>query len=299
MRLRITRAGPLATVQDEGRPGMLRHGIAASGPMDRSAFRQCGAAIGAASTAGLEFTRAGLAVVLEGGPTRMGVAGGAFSLRRNGLDCSWPCALDLQPGDAVDITPGPAGNYGYLRFSAEIDVPVVMGSRSTSSIAGLGGFAGRALRAGDMVPLVPMPGGPSQPIAASERDTGAIRILWGVHADLFAPKTRERFLASGFEISGRLDRMGVRLVDSNGVFSEMRALSLVSEAVFAGDIQILGDGTPVVLMRDHQPTGGYPRIATVITADFDRFAQLLPGTEIRFAPVSLESAQRLLASALL
>jgi allophanate hydrolase subunit 2 len=91
-----------------------------------------------------------------------------------------------------------------------------------------------------------------------------------------------------------MDRMGVRLIDRSGVFRDAAALSLVSDAIVPGDIQILGDGTPIVLMRDHQPTGGYPRIATVIDADLDRFAQLRPGAEVRFLPVTVTHAQELM-----
>ena len=87
--------------------------------------------------------------------------------------------------------------------------------------------------------------------------------------------------------------MGVRLEDRAGVFAGAPILSLVSDAVVAGDVQILGDGTPIVLMRDHQPTGGYPRMATVITADLDRFAQMRPGTALAFEPVSLQKARDL------
>ena len=85
--------------------------------------------------------------------------------------------------------------------------------------------------------------------------------------------------------------MGVRLIDDAGLFHMQRKLNLVSDAIVTGDIQILGDGTPFVLMRDHQPTGGYPRVATVVSADLDRFAQLRPGTEIRFQPVTLEHSR--------
>ena len=91
-------------------------------------------------------------------------------------------------------------------------------------------------------------------------------------------------------MSSNLDRMGVRLLDPARVFRAQRRLTLVSDAIVPGDIQILGDGTPTVLMRDHQPTGGYARIATIVTADLDRFAQLRPGSEVRFRPVTLEHA---------
>lgn len=90
--------------------------------------------------------------------------------------------------------------------------------------------------------------------------------------------------------------MGVRLNDSCCVFAATNILSLASDAIVPGDVQVLGDGTPIVLMRDHQPTGGYPRIATIITADLDRFAQFRPGTAIAFTPVTVEHAQDLLRS---
>ena len=91
--------------------------------------------------------------------------------------------------------------------------------------------------------------------------------------------------------------MGARLDDAGGVFAAPRRLSLVSDAIVAGDIQILGDGSPIVLLRDHQPTGGYPRIATVISADLDRFVQLRPGTDVRFEPVTVEKAQAAMKAA--
>jgi allophanate hydrolase subunit 2 len=126
---------------------------------------------------------------------------------------------------------------------------------------------------------------------------GPIRVVWGLHADLFDPAVRGRFAEEAFTVSNRLDRMGARLTDRGGVFLSTPPLSLVSDAIVPGDIQILGDDTPIVLLRDHQPTGGYPRIATVITADLDRFAQLRPGTEVRFEPASLPRAQALMKGA--
>ncbi|MDB5588046.1 MAG: biotin-dependent carboxyltransferase family protein, partial [Devosia sp.] len=123
---------------------------------------------------------------------------------------------------------------------------------------------------------------------------GPIRILWGLHADLFDASIRGAFAGTPFTISSSLDRMGVRLADVAGIFRAQRRLTLVSDAIVPGDIQILGDGTPIVLMRDHQPTGGYPRIATIITADLDRFAQLRPGSAVAFTSVSVNHAQNVL-----
>ncbi|OEO28623.1 hypothetical protein VW23_004075 [Devosia insulae DS-56] len=291
--IRITRAGPLATLQDAGRPGLLRHGISASGPMDRTAFERAGVWLGAAGATGIEFTTAGLGFVAEGSVS-IAVDGGSFELSIDGEAKSWPSRALLSAGSIVDIRPGPAGNYGYLRFDREIDVPLVMGSRATSSIAGIGGLDGRALRAGDVLPLgATLPRGRGQhPTPATVAD-GPIRVIRGIHADRFSNAIRQRFVTDAFAVSPQLDRMGVRLADPGQVFAEAKILSLVSDAVVPGDIQILGDGTPIVLMRDHQPTGGYPRIATVVTADLDRFSQLRPGTQVRFAPVTVAHAEGL------
>jgi biotin-dependent carboxylase-like uncharacterized protein len=276
---------------------MLRHGISASGPMDRAAFERAGAWMGGGSRGGIEFTTAGLAFEVEGGSVGAGFDGGAFKLRINGERTLWPARVMLQEGDAVEITPGTWGNYGYVRFNRELDLPTVMGSLATNSVAGLGGFGGRGLKPGDRIGLgAPVArGGAGGHPRAMPPGEGPIRVTWGLHADLFTPQVRQRFAETGFAVSPRIDRMGARLDDRAGVFAGTPPLSLVSDAIVAGDIQILGDGTPIVLLRDHQPTGGYPRIATVISADFDRFAQLRPGSTVQFAPVSLEHAHAILA----
>jgi len=291
--LHILRAGPLATVQDLGRFGHLRHGIGASGPMDRGAFLRAGAELGRGGTAGLEFSQAGLAFRLEGADLPVAVAGGRFSFAINGAPAAWNAAHRLAAGDRVDIAPGPAGNYGYLRLGSEIAVPLLLGSRATNSTVGFGGFGGRPLQAGDVLPLDPAGAVPLPPAPAPPASDGPIRFLWGPHAELFAPELRHHFLRAAFAISRQLDRMGVRLADGEGVFAGGTPLSLVSDAVVAGDIQILGDGTPIVLMRDHQPTGGYPRIGTLLSSELERFAQLRPTSSVRFVPVSPAHARAL------
>jgi 5-oxoprolinase (ATP-hydrolysing) subunit C len=291
--LLITRAGPLATIQDAGRFGMLAHGISASGPMDRSAYELAGQGLTAAPAGAIEITTAGLDFRVEAGTCRIGFAGGTFTARHNGNPLAWPSHREFTAGDEVSVSPGPIGNYGYLRFDAAIDVPLVMGSIATNSRAGIGGLEGRALRAGDRLRLVDGAAAGSRPPNSGAE--GPIRVIWGLHADLLAA-ARERFVMTPFRISARLDRMGVRLEDPAGAFADSTILSLVSDAVVPGDIQVLGDGTPIVLMRDHQPTGGYPRIATIIAADLDRFAQMRPGSAVAFAPVGVDHAHLLLRS---
>lgn len=292
--LRIERAGPLTTIQDGGRHGMLVYGISASGPMDGAAFRRAGLLAGGQG-AGIEMTRAGLDFIVVQGGVSAGWCGGSFRVRVNGRDLDWPGSAQLQMGDRVSITPGISGNYGYVRFGGALDLEPVLGSVSTNMRARLGGFGGRGLDAGDELVFRgsgDLPGGAyPQP-----GEAGPIRFIWGLHADRFSDATRSRFVTETFRVTTAMDRMGVRLADERGVFGGESILSLVSDPVLPGDIQILGDGTPIVLMRDHQPTGGYPRIGTVITVDLDRFAQMRPGTEVAFAPISVEHAHRLLRS---
>ena len=289
--IRILRAGPLCTLQDAGRFGMLEHGVTASGPMDRGAFRASGALLDVAGSTAIEFTPAGLSLEATQ-PVRVGFAGGQFKASVNGKVKAWPGKVRLKAGDRLDITPGPAGNYGYLRFERDIDLAPVMGSRSTNLTVGLGGFGGRALKAGDELRL----GELGTPVTEQRTVTtdGPIRVTWGLHADLFPAAIREAFVTTPFGISPKLDRMGARLDDRGRVFAGTKSLTLVSDAIVAGDIQILGDGTPIVLLRDHQPTGGYPRIATVTSADLDRFVQLRPGTAVTFQPITVAKAQGLL-----
>ncbi|WP_116653493.1 biotin-dependent carboxyltransferase family protein [Pelagibacterium sediminicola] len=300
--LTILRAGPLVTVQDLGRPGQLIHGISASGALDRSAYRLAGALAGKAAGAALEFTSAGLGLRYSGTDCTAGFAGGQFGLTLNGEPRQWPLALNLTDGDVIDITTGPWGNYGYIRFEKQIDCAPVMGSRSTNAVVGLGGYEGRALRAGDELALVPLDGS-SVPetihtVSGQHQLSDPIRVTWSVHADLFPETARSSFISTQFQITARMDRMGVRLKDAAGVFTDANILSLVSDSIVPGDIQILGDGTPIVLLRDHQPTGGYPRIATVISADLDRFAQIRSGRMVRFQPVTVEAAQAALKGTL-
>lgn len=291
----IERAGPLATIQDAGRFGFLAHGISASGPMDRSAFRRSGLLAGSGRGAGIEFSMLGLDLVVAEGEVVMGWDGGVFDVSLNGQRQSWPGSARLGAGDRLSISAGIGGNYGYLRFGGEIDIPMVMGSRATSMRARIGGLEGRPLRAGDRLSVV---GRGEEPAAVMGRQKGEgpIRFVWGLHAEVFDAGLRDKFVTSAFRISSMMDRMGVRLRDEAKVFEEARILSLVSDPVVVGDIQILGDGTPIVLGRDHQPTGGYPRIGTIISADLDRFFQLRPNAELVFAPVALDHAQALLRS---
>ncbi|MBK1793325.1 biotin-dependent carboxyltransferase [Devosia sp. WQ 349] len=290
--IQLLRCGPLTTIQDAGRFNGLRHGVSASGPMDAGAFARAGNLAGTSGTAGIEFTTGGIALRLLEGSVSIGWSGGDFRAAVDGVPVPWSSAADLQPGSVLEIAAGAWGNFGYLRFSGEIDVPALMGSRATSMRARIGGLDGRVLQSVDELTIIG-PGVERQSVDAVDQDLSPVRFIWGVHAEQFTKDVPQRFVSSSFFVTAAMDRMGFRLKDAGNVFEGKSSLSLVSEPVLPGDVQILGDGTPIVLMRDHQPTGGYPRIATVIRADLDRLAQMRPGTELAFTPVTVEHAQAL------
>lgn len=298
-KLVLQRVSPHSTIQDAGRPEGLRYGVSASGPMDRPSFYQTLQLLGKAAPSGLEFTMLGLAFTYHGDPIQMACAGGEFVCTINGQLQNWPLKTPLRDGDEVDIKTGASGMYGYVRFEHDIDVPTVLDSKSTNLAAQIGGLAGKPLMIGDIIELV---AGEKQTatehegaVALIEADTDiTLRVLPGLHADLLGTKNWQSLFEDVFTISASTDRMGVRLNDPLHRFAHIEKLGLISDAVVPGDIQILGDGTPVILMRDHQPTGGYPRIATLIDKDLDRAAQLRPNSRIKFQSISLEKAHQLL-----
>jgi len=298
--IKIERISPNSTIQDAGRPEGLLYGLSASGPMDRTAFHKTATALnGQGSQSVIEFSMLGIDFTYSGPPMECAIDGGTFLIKQNELEKEWPALLALTDGDKVSITTAKAGNYGYIRFAQSLDIPLVMGSKSTNLAAGVGGFEGRALRAGDEIRFgdgVVLRANNVAKVPRGAVEGNLVRVLPGLHADLLGPSIWTSLFKAPFKISNSIDRMGFRLIDSLSRFDISQYKNIVSDAVVPGDIQILGDGTPVVLMRDHQPIGGYPRIATIIDADLDFVTQLRPNQEISFVSVTLEKAHKAMAN---
>jgi len=295
--IKITRVSPNSTIQDAGRKQGLLFGLSASGPMDRTAFLNTATALEqTGSQSVIEFSMLGIEFVYSGPPTQFAADGGEFQLSQNDVDKTWPAIVRVLDGDKISITTGLAGNYGYIGFAQSLDIPVVMGSKSTNLAAGVGGFCGRALAAGDEIAFgdaVVLRANPMPTQTKSRTVTDSIvRVLPGLHADMLGPKTWASLFDAPFKISNSIDRMGFRLTDPLARFDISQHKNIVSDAVVPGDIQLLGDGTPVILMRDHQPIGGYPRIATIIDADLDFVAQLRPNREINFVSTTLQKTHK-------
>jgi biotin-dependent carboxylase-like uncharacterized protein len=302
-RLRILSAGPGVTLQDGGRQNYLRFGVTPAGPMDAAAHATANRAAGAApQAAAIEISLGGLAVTVEGAPVTVALAGGGFAVSLDGRPLPSAVVLPLVPEARLAVRPGPWGAWCYLAVAGSIDVPPVLGSVATHTRSGLGGIGGRGLAAGDLLPIAAArAGAPPAMIEAPWLAPGddVIRVVLGPQDDYFSRDQIDAFLAGPWTVSARSDRMAYLLEGPR--LAHAKGFNIVSDGIALGAIQVPGEGRPVVLMADRQPTGGYPKIATVIGADLGRLAQLRPGARFRFAAVSIEAAvaaRRALAAAL-
>ena len=291
--LLVLSAGPGVTVQDAGRHGFLRYGVTVAGPMDPAAFALANRAAGnPAGAAAIEISLGGLELTADGAPVDVALAGGAFDIRLDGRALPEAVALKLMPGMRLTVKSGPAGAWCYLAAAGGIAVAPVLGSRATHTRSAMGGLEGRGLGAGDRLPVAPAPARPAGPFRIDAGwlapDSGPIRVLPGPQDDYFAPDQIATFLATGWRVSPRSDRMAYAL--DGPPLTHARGHDIVSDGVAFGAIQVPGSGLPFVLMADRQPTGGYPKIATVIGADLGRLAQRRPGEIVRLAAVSLVDA---------
>ena len=289
----VLAAGPGVTLQDGGRRGFSRWGVTGCGAMDPLAFRLANRALGnAAEAAAIEVAASGIEVTAEGCALDVAIVGGDFDIRLDGRRLAKAVALRLEPGARLAIRAGGRGAWCYLAVAGAIDLPPVLGSYATHTRSGLGGLDGRGLRPGDRLPVV----GTRRVIETAaaidggglDADGGPIRLVLGPQADHFAEDQIAAFLTRDWRLSPRSDRMAYALDGTPLVHA--RGHDIVSDAVAHGAIQVPGSGLPFVLMADRQPTGGYPKIATVIGADLGRMAQIRPGETVRFRAVSLDEA---------
>jgi 5-oxoprolinase (ATP-hydrolysing) subunit C len=288
--LRIVHAGPGVSLQDAGRWGYLRFGVTAAGPMDVLAHEAANLAAGAAeNAAALEISVGGCDLVAEDRPVGLAVVSGAFRVARDGASLPPDCVLTLAPGQKLSIRAGEKCAWAYLAVSGRIDRAPELGSLSMHPRSGVGG---NGLRAGDMLNIVDGRAGPGaprrlSPLRAASDDT-PIRIVPGPQDDYFDAENFARFLEGPWRVSPRSDRMAYALEGPR--IGHCKGFNIVSDGIAFGAIQIPGDGQPFVQMADRAPTGGYPKIGTVIAADLGRLAQMRPGVALRFAAVGVQEA---------
>ncbi len=287
-RLHIVQAGPAMSVQDRGRPGYRAQGLTVAGAMDEIALAEGAALLGQpAVLAAIEMAGSG-GVFTADQDTRIALTGAVMAASINGNAVVWNASHLLPAGATLSIGGARNGSYGYLHLGGGVDIAPVMGSRASHLRAGVG----QLLATGDTLPIGADTGTQVALTLTPENrfDGGVVRYVASMQTDDFDAATRARFAETTFKRDPRANRMGVRMGFDDAGFATGDALSIVSEVVVPGDIQIAGDGAPFVLMFECQTTGGYPRIGTVIPCDLPRIAQLQAGTPLRFEFVDLDMA---------
>ncbi|MHB8884611.1 MAG: 5-oxoprolinase subunit B/C family protein [Methylovirgula sp.] len=292
--LRILRAGPGVTIQDGGRHFYRRYGISPAGPMDWRAFHTANLALGNdPDAAAIEIGLGGLEICCTKAAVALAFCGGGFAWTRDGQAVGSAMRLMLQPGRRLVARPGESGAFAYLAVAGGLDTPEVLGSRATHTRAHLGGIDGRMLQEGDALSLLAGALLPQEEaeIAAAwlAADASPLRVVLGPQQDYFTDEALALFFSAAFRLTHSADRMAYRLEGPQ--IAHARGFNIVSDGIAEGAIQIAGDGQLLVLMADHQPTGGYPKLGHVIRADIGRLAQLRPGATCRFAPVDVATAR--------
>jgi allophanate hydrolase len=294
--LRVKSPGLHTTVQDLGRDGFADVGVPPSGALDAVALRLANALVGnAPEAAALEVLVSGPTLEVIADSAHVAFVGGTAGMsvedahhRSIGAGRS----VHLKCGDVLKIGMIAGSSCGYLAIEGGIGVPHVLGSASTYTRGTLGGFEGRALSAGDVLYGAETHGAGEELELASPLDAdfdAPIRVVLGPQDDHFTQGAIEAFLAGTYTVSTQADRMGFRL--DGPLLAHTRGYNIVSDGIVSGSIQVPGSGQPIVLMRDYQTIGGYPKIATVISPDISRLGRRSPGAKVRFASVRRNEAE--------
>ena len=293
MILKVITPGPLSTVQDGGRFGYMSTGFGSGGAMDLRAMRIANILVGNNENDGvIEMTMLGLSAEFTC-PSVIALTGADMQPKLNGEEIPMYETVEVQAGDKLTMGAAKQGMRGYLAVAGGFDIDPVMGSQSTNLKVKLGGFQGRKLAAGDQIPLRREADlsqcGHNK--CAPENDypqVAVVRVMFGPQEDYFTQKGIDTFLSARYNVSGQSDRMGVRLEGEK--IENKNGVDIISDGIAYGSVQIPASGTPIIMMADRQTTGGYAKIATVITADLHKIAQAKPGSFIRFRAVTEKEA---------
>ncbi len=316
MTVKVLHPGLLTSIQDLGRYGYQKYGVIVSGGMDSYSLRLANLLVGNEENEGvLEISLAGPSLKLRKA-TLFAITGGDLSPTINGEPVPLGRPVYLKQEGILQFGACKSGCRCYLAIAGGFAVPRIMGSKSTYLRAGIGGYQGRALQAGDELALdlpgrragklieylvkqpaakessffttswyagrehIPLPGG-----------AVSIRIIAGSQFAQFSELSRQRFLQEEYQITPQADRMGYRL--SGPALQLTEPLEMISEAVVLGTVQVPPDGNPIILLADRQTAGGYPKIGQVAAVDIAIVAQIKPGRKICFVKISLNEAEQL------
>lgn len=294
--LRVLSPGLFTTVQDGGRKGLMHLGLSRAGAADYESLVRANRLVGNHPEAALlEITAQGphLAFLV---PCRIALSGADLQARLDGRPIPVGQAAQVREGSSLSFGPLARGLRGYLAVSGGIDVPAVLGSRCTDTVARLGGLEGRPLRSGDSLAL----GRETQGSGPCHLDQFSlsqgcfqVRAVPGPQEEHFAPSALKDLARSSFQVDPSSDRMGLRLRGERPLSHSRLGPGILSEGICPGAVQVPGSGQPIVMLANAQTTGGYAKIAQVITPDLSRLAQAKPGDTVRFSLVSPQEARRL------
>ncbi|AHM63559.1 Urea amidolyase protein [Flammeovirgaceae bacterium 311] len=314
MSVKILSPGLLSTIQDAGRSGYRKEGIIASGAMDLYAHRIANLLVGnEEEEASIEICMSGLSLQFEASHL-VAITGADLSPAVDGISVKMWRPVWIPKGSILSFGAPASGCFAYLAIAGSFDVPEVLGSYATYLAAGLGGYRGRPLQTDDLLEckkateLLPLlnslkhlgsghsvveaPWAPDTQLLPEYQENPVIRVIRGLEWELFNKESLQIFLAEPFRVTAHSNRMGYRLQGPS--LSLATQAELLSSAVSFGTVQVPASGDPIVLAADHQTTGGYPRIANVISADFSSLVQTQAGKKIYFKEVTLAQAHQLL-----
>jgi biotin-dependent carboxylase-like uncharacterized protein len=300
--LRVIAPGLMTTLQDLGRIGHQQLGVPVSGALDHVSLRAANLLVGnSPGTVALEIAYQGPTLAVEADSVRIALTGGRAAIDVVPPEATGGTVRRLAPFESARLVRGCQLKIGalsgsavaYLSIEGGLDVSPVLGSRSTLTRAAIGGFEGRALRAGDLLRV-------GQPSAAEREEVmlesldltprSCIRVVLGPQDDHFTPTGLATLLGSTYVVSQASDRMGMRL-EGPKLEHSAKGYNIVSDGIAPGSIQVPGNGLPIVLLADRQTTGGYPKVATVISADIPALGRMTPGARIAFEAVGIEAAE--------
>lgn len=292
--IEIISAGMLSTVQDLGRFKVMKNGFTQSGVMDaystKIANKLCKNDVNAPV---IEMTMLGITAKFKGEHI-FAISGGIFDISLNDNPIRTNKAYVAKDGDVLSIKGAKQGLRCYLAVAGGFDVPLFMGSASTNLKINVGGFNGRKLKAGDILKI-----GKADKIKNIEKrelpentynNTVRVRVVLGPQDDMFSENDLMLFSKQQYTVTSDLDRMGIRLWGI--ALRGKEKLEIISDAITFGSIQITNSGMPIILMADHQTTGGYAKIATVISADLPKLAQVKPNDKISFEIIDIDTAEK-------
>lgn len=298
MGIRVLKGGMLTTVQDLGRTGYQSQGFSVSGVMDVRSFKLANLLIdNPENEAVLEFTLIGPTLEFTS-ETIIAITGGDFQPMVNKEPVPMYTAIYINKGDLLEFRGCRTGCRGYIAFSSYLNVPVVMGSRSTNIKCKLGGYKGRKLQDGDYLTFrikrryLPFFLSRTLDLDEFDQEEVTLRVVLGPQRDHFTKQGIRTFLESEYTVTSDFDRMGCRL---EGPFIAYKDTSdIISDGIAFGSVQIPSHGKPIILLSDRQTTGGYAKIATIASVDIPKLAQRRTDHKIRFQAITVEEAQELL-----